>query len=359
MTLPIPAGPIRQIYADYPTYAAFPVSCRTALGTALVFYRGNGCGHVTSSPVSVLRRQPVESPRWGDPIIANPAAGFSGVACEDEDAGGRILLTCNSAGFYPSVVWSDDDGLTWSDPVALPCAFGGNNVATGAVWVDGEFLVAAYGPAYFASPLPATTIRIYASSDRGATWALRGSTVTVVNRAAQEPTLVVLADDRLAMLVRSPGAAGANDYIYTATSTDVGQTWTAMGGSGFAGLQIPFASGQPNAVVLPAPDNRVLVVHRGQSERDAKPCTSYPTVVSLLDEGAQAYLIAGSNDKRFQQLDLVGGDPRMCLYGTWLPGWWGTPDRLIWSVHNTGLPPGNLSNSKATATLYEREIAWA
>lgn len=369
-TLPAPAGPIRQL-ADENTYCGFPVTIRSSAGTGLVAYAGGGPGHVPNVRLFRVRRLPPGAARWSAPITI-AASGGSGLATEDAAAGGRVF-----AAVANGISWSDDDGLTWSPIVALPGQVPGHLVTGGPTWSDGTLYVPTYE---WASATDSTNlIRVYASTDRGLSWSLRGS-VTIAGRPAyapgkgpaQEPVMVVLADGRLGVLIRSDGAENPDataynyflDAIYLSTSTDKGYTWSycsgQQGSPGFAGWRIPYATGQPNAVVLA--DGRILVVFRGVSEKTGRTAYSkMPVRVALLAPDGSNYVAAdGTNPELWQQLDLVDGDQRFMVYGSWLPGWQGSCDRLIWAAHNTYTSTGvaDLASPWATATLYERLMTW-
>lgn len=367
--IPVPAGPIQQIYADWPTYAAFPVAHRCADGTALLIYRGGrpvstghlaGAGHACTTPNAQLIRQPPGAQWWSKPsllIPAGPVVGFGGLTGECATYGGRVLAAVRVNGQAGSV-FSDDSGLTWSGFVPVPSLVGGE-IPGGTCSREGLFYLATQGVTSSSNPTP--VVRVY--SGDGVTWT-QLSTVSIPGRWAQEPVIVTLADGRLGLLIRSdddPAGSVGYDYIYSSTSDD-GINWSPMTNSGaYLGLQIAHGSGQPNTHVLPSGD--VIVVHRGKTEPLTRvgtatkpPVWGQPVAVSLLDPALQK-IVNTEGKAAYQFMDLVDGDMRWMTYGTWLPGWQGSKDRLIYSVHNGPVLP-DWANDDATATLYQREMDW-
>lgn len=352
MTLvPVPDGPIRQIATEN-TYCSAPYAARTQAGTALLAYR-TGLGHVATLPQLRLRRQPAGCDWWTQPaVVANCAPGGLAV----ELGGTRIWLGLAEAdrtgpstatNYRTKVVWSDDDGITWSSPVQIPAVVAGQTIAGSLLWHDDLVYAATYG-----APTSGTydVCRVHTSADRGVTWTLR-ATISVANRHATEPALVVLADGRVAMLIRVP-SAGGYDYIYS-TATANPASWPTPQPA------IYFGSGLPNAKRLP--DNRLVVVHRGQSDASPPPVYAQPIAVSLLDENAGLIpdpLGSGLAGIGYQLLDLAcTGDHRWPMYGDWLPGVDGSPDRLIWAAQHTR-EANALLNPDITAGLYERDVKW-
>ncbi len=356
-TVPVPISPVRAISTEH-TYAAFPAAARSKLGTAIVAYRV-GLGHVPAGGMVRVRRQPVGAAWWSAPInVVAPAPngsgwGTTGIAVEK--TGGRIWLglrkyhrtsVTTTDQDSAHVIWSDDDGLTWSSPVALPTATLGDTFGAGMLWLPNGTLLATV---YHGATIP-RDVRVYASTDRGATWITRAD-VNLGTRTADEPGMVLLADGRVGMVLRSDGVPipGADPpknyyaYMYTTVSADSGATWSTPVQAVWHG------TGGPTLHLLA--DDRIAVVYRGQSEPVNTPVASQPTRVGIL--GPDLTRLEAGGELLQQQIDVVSGDSRRHMYGQILPGWAGSPDRLVWSAENTPQ-----SSDYATATLYERELEW-
>jgi hypothetical protein len=363
-TIPIPDGPIRPV-TDEHAYVAFPSALRVPeTGTALVVYR-NGFGHASTNSQLRLRRQ-TPGGWWSEPTIVTPAAwtgwtfGAGGLTAESASAGGRIYATFarskstgpTTANDYTSwVVWSDNDGLSWSAPSQLPNATAGYTIASGVLWIPeggphGTVLASIYHrPAGAAD----TVVRIYASTDRGASWTTRGN-LAIPRRPADEPQLVRRSDGHLTILIRSDGKQipGSNparyyySYIYTAISTNLGAAWSTPA------PQIYHASGSPNASVLS--DGRIVVIHRGSSEPTGRPHIHNPTRIAMLNPDGVRYMRDGT-ELLHQQMDV--GDLRRSMYGAYLPGWGTDPASVIWSAENSPQ-----SNPNGTAVLYQQAFTW-
>lgn len=367
MSVPVPVGPIRAITTEH-TYAAFPQVDRSAAGTALVIYRV-GLGHVPSGATVRIRRQPTGGSWWSDPIQIAPAPsgtdflwGTGGLASEDTAHGGRIwvgLIKChrtsvNQADQYSAhITWSDDDGLTWSSPLAMPVASAGRTIMGGLLWLpDGTLLASITHSA--SGSVPKTT-RIYASTNRGVTWTVRSTVdVDLGTRQADEPQLTRLTGDRVGLIMRSDGSqiSGSNpakyyySYLYSSVSSDAGATWTEPI------TAVWHASGGPAPTLLP--DGRVAVVHRGQSEPTNIVSGSgmeWPARVTILDED-MAPLRGINSELAFQQMDIVDGDSRRHLYGGLLLGTGDEPHRLVYSLEEDS----SANNDHGTARVYEREF---
>lgn len=365
---PVPTGEIRAITTEQ-TYAAFPQVDRSSAGTALVIYRV-GLGHVAAGSTVRIRRQPTGANWWSDPVqIAAPPAGTDfywntgGIASESAAAGGRIWVglikahktSVNTADQYSAhLSWSDDDGLTWSSPLAMPVASTNRTILSGLLWLPDGTLLASVTHSSSGS-VPKTT-RVYASTNRGVTWTVRSvPDVDLGTRNADEPRLVPLSGGRLGLIIRSDGSliGGSNpqkwyySYLYSAISSDAGATWTEPAWAVWHG------TGGPAPTLLP--DGRVAIVHRGQSEptnHSADDAMLWPTRITVLDENMAALHGIGG-ELALQQLDVVDGDPRRHLYGQLLLGAEGQPDRLVYSLENSAP-----NSPHGTATVYEREIDW-
>lgn len=132
----------------------------------------------------------------------------------------------NGVGVY--IATSTDNGATFGVPIKVPFTWDTASCSSSALVVapNGDWLVPAYGrtsATYY-------QIRLLRSSDRGATWS--GEVTVASGQAAsqnfQEPVIGLLPDGSTLMcLIRVANSDGTSPAIYSCTSTDNGNTWTA------------------------------------------------------------------------------------------------------------------------------------
>jgi hypothetical protein len=217
-------------------YEGFPDLCTTQSGDLLcVFYAG--FKHVPSGPNEKLPRGgKICSARSqdGGKTWSKPQTIYDSPA-DDHDpqitrlADGRIAVTICSypirGTHHPFIIWSNDDGHTWSEGKELDHPLAATEVPQGPiVEMPGRLLMPTYGVVDKADKATAAVVRI--SRDGGKTWpwtpgqVLRSSLTGPDDKSVTEPCIVRLPGNRL-MLVARP-------VMLRWESTDAGETWTPM-----------------------------------------------------------------------------------------------------------------------------------
>ncbi|RDJ35127.1 MAG: exo-alpha-sialidase [Crenarchaeota archaeon] len=141
-----------------------------------------------------------------------------------------------TASTFNRLIYSDDFGETWSDPVDAydtgaeftRWLIGGKPVVTGSG--DDEILLSGYGYVDGTSPIEYKTTCI-ASTDGGLTWSRRSVILdgTGINEQPEEPCMTKLQNGNIFCAVREDGNTGAaSSSIRTFYSDDDGATWTAI-----------------------------------------------------------------------------------------------------------------------------------
>lgn len=212
-------------------YEAFPDVCRTRTGDLLcVFYAGYA--HVSvprpdlpnGARIALVRstdngntwsgaRTVVDSPLDDrDPSITQLSDGRLVVAYMSYDPTRRP----NTHEVF--LVWSRDDGRTWSRPQPVDTPLAGNEAVSDPVreLPDGTLLLATYGSL---TPGAKSSVVLLQSTDRGTTWSAR-ATLSLPDEDLHEPSFVRLPDGRLLMFIRP--------RMRWCESTDGGVTWSKL-----------------------------------------------------------------------------------------------------------------------------------
>lgn len=202
------------------------------------------------------------------------------------------------------VVYSDDDGATWSAWVDLTNGFAQEAFTAGPVceMPDGDLLATIEGTASGAVLNRSShTVR---STDGGLTW---GGEVTIRNyvtdtRPYYETQLLLLDDDTLLAIHRTAASSPGTHYI--STSTDFGFTWSAPA-SAFAGY------GAGNAIQMST--GTLVTVTRQNATGDVILFTS-------IDRGttwdAGTVLVTTTEMEYAQAIELLSGQGElMVIYG--------------------------------------------
>ncbi|HWP41524.1 MAG TPA: sialidase family protein, partial [Tepidisphaeraceae bacterium] len=109
---------------------------------------------------------------------------------------------------------SDDNGQSWSEPLAIYDQTGHGCRSNGIKLSSGELLLPVHS---FAAPHVAGVLR---SDDGGKTWKRFGKIETPEKIGAAEPTIAELSNGRVLMALRT-----RDGFLWTTRSNDRGETW--------------------------------------------------------------------------------------------------------------------------------------
>ena len=188
----------------------------------------------------------------------------------------QSLLTARTC--FLQMIYSDDDGATWSAPVNLNqdvkeewMSFCGTSPGTGVQLRSGRLVVPIY---YNGEHKRHFSAAVVYSDDGGATWKrgkspndgrifegrqIDSRTLDTEAGATHEATLIERADGSLLMLMRNQHPSGK---VAAAVSTDGGETW----GEVYFAQEITEIFCQPNAVPWPSEDCPERVVFANASQ---------------------------------------------------------------------------------------------
>lgn len=263
--VPVAAGPVAQVTSEDRGYNAFPAVVVPEGRRALVAY-GSATTH--DGPLSDLTvRRSGDGVVWSEasvvPLLPEGYAYSPGGAIGAETAaqGGRVYLTVQrvlwpaSGGHTPLeqrywVYTSDDDGTSWQQRAQFPTSPGTWGIGAG------NMLVLPGGGLLFAGYSSDGVVRFLASTDRGASMSLAGSTA-VAGRASSSPQLGQLPDGRIFCVFRSDLTGGQSRYYYVWRTGP--SAWSAPA------LLSPDATTLGSVTVLSA--DTIAIVYRGWSDR--------------------------------------------------------------------------------------------
>ena len=188
----------------------------------------------------------------------------------------QSLLTARTC--FLQMIYSDDDGATWSAPVNLNqdvkeewMSFCGTSPGTGVQLRSGRLVVPIY---YNGEHKRHFSAAVVYSDDGGATWKrgkspndgrifegrqIDSRTLDTEAGATHEATLIERADGSLLMLMRNQHPSGK---VAAAVSTDGGETW----GEVYFAQEITEIFCQPNAVLWPSEECPERVVFANASQ---------------------------------------------------------------------------------------------
>ena len=212
------------------THNAFPSICIAANGDILVSYR-KASGHSAVDGEIVLRRSIDDGATWGGEVTLLSSASwdyrFAGLTTLST---GRIIAEVGRRTTAPAevtngttVIYSDDDGETWSAEIAVTNAYTSWAREGGRIleMPNGDLYCPLYGQDSGDTGANAR-IRLSKSTDGGDTWAHHVQIVAATN-GWYEPGLVYDAEsDVLRCLIRLNSTA-----IYLSTSDGTAASWTA------------------------------------------------------------------------------------------------------------------------------------
>lgn len=227
-----PLGVMKTL-VDNGSHPGFPYAITAPDGNIVLAYR-EGANHAPSKGVIKVARY-----TQGGAVVQAPTTVSSEATYDARDSGltvladGRIALTYfiwDQLTEVPlldacRVMFSSDNGATWSAPVVIDSAFTTWSAAAGAIvqLANGHLLLPTYGVSAGQSFQHAHVSR---STDGGATWAPLGVIAngdTQGSRHYQEPNIILTDRGDLLALIRSDTALAH----YKSRSSDGGATWTA------------------------------------------------------------------------------------------------------------------------------------
>ncbi len=216
-------------------YNAWPVICRNQPGDLLCAYTKAFSHHNDNVGNAVLKVSSDEGVTWGSEveIYFDSTPLWSSIIGIATISTGRVLATLWRDNYAVSgtgeagLVYSDDDGATWTSWIALTNGFTQEAFGAGPVveLPGGNLLVTIEG-SNSGDPIANRSSHTLLSTDQGATW---GSEVTVADYATYtrpfyESHLLILDTGDILCIHRTSGGPGTH---YVSTSTDNGATWGA------------------------------------------------------------------------------------------------------------------------------------
>lgn len=239
---------------------------KNGAGDLLAFYE-IGTSETSTDFIGGYRKSTDGGNTWGAFVTIAPSMP-SGINAACVTSTGRILVSGGSGTNDPWVMYSDDDGATWSSTITLPkYSHQTFSIGNPLQHSSGVIVQGVYG-----SNTGDTGTRngVVRSTDNGLTW---GSIITIggANTNYNEFTLVELPDTTIQAYIRKD--PGGNDFVHVATSTDAGLTWSPITSTGLA-----CTPGLP--LVMLEPDTQALVLFYRQ------PTTEIPLYTYSFNYGA-------------------------------------------------------------------------
>lgn len=231
-------------------YNAFPWVTANKFGTLVMVYR-HGTAHV-SDQGAVMMRTSADGVTWSSATaITSPAAGHDhrdpSIVCTQT---GRLIVNFfdynGSAVIGLDSIFSDDGGATWSSP-ASHTVYSSYTATSGAILQhsSGALIWPVYGQN---SGDTADRCGVLVSWDDGITWGAV-TNISAASSAYTEMTLVEFADRSVHAFIRND----VNNFIFTASSTDIGATWSSITSLGWS-----VTNGRPAAILVPASQALIL-----------------------------------------------------------------------------------------------------
>lgn len=249
----------RVIIADSSRYFAWPVITRLADDRLFLAYTDASGHHLDNDGAAVGRFSSDNGDTWGAQFtIYDDPSLFATVYGVSQASTGRIFaaLWRDDAGVAATgeagLVYSDDNGVTWSAWVSLDAASGFTQESYSAGPVvelpNGDLVMTVEGTFSGQTPILHETSRLIRSTDNGATW---GSPVDIAlyatyTRPHYESKLVLLPSGTLLCLHRTSNAPGT---IYINKSLDNGLTWDVPVAI-FSGYGAPSTTRLANGVLV-------------------------------------------------------------------------------------------------------------
>jgi hypothetical protein len=221
------------------SYDAFPQLYQLPSGKLVMFHK-QGVSHEGEGD-GVMRTSTDQGKTWSNPVVVLTEPGkYVGLSGGEVTPTGRIvqfyfIATIGVGTDEIGYIYSDDEGVTWSDRITIPMGSNNGGGPTGKMLsiADGKLMQCWFG---YDGPYntAGTVYTLYAifSADNGATW---GSQVTIAtgmtdtNTAWTECSFVYLEGSNLVGLVRRDTAS----YYRQFKSEDNGATWTNQGDATF------------------------------------------------------------------------------------------------------------------------------
>ncbi len=214
-------------------YEAFPDICRTPDGELLVVFYA-GYGHV-SFPTDDLPngaricmvRSTDDGRTWSDAevVVDTPLDDRDSSITQLRNGDLLVTFMTYSKGRAPThavqTIRSSDNGATWSEPLAVPVIFDGNQAVSEPVTelADGTLLLPIYG-SWADNSKPGTPCGVLISTDGGRTWPEHAILEPAGRENLHEPAIVVLPDGRIYMQIRP--------VMMWSESVDGGRTWSPV-----------------------------------------------------------------------------------------------------------------------------------
>lgn len=267
------AAPLSDAYAPYivqttveddGVYNAWPVITKLLDGRLMMGYTKTPNHHGTNISNVIVRFSTDLGVTWGSEFVAyNDPSKFSTVYGVSQSSTGRIF-----AGLWrdfwnvqrsaeAGLIYSDDNGVTWTDWIDLSAAseFTWQALTSGPVvqLSNGDLVITIEG-SDIAQGEDNRSSKLIRSTDDGATW---GNPVMIASYVADgrpyyESKIVRLAGANLRCIHRTADVAG---NCYTNTSADNGYTWTTPVVA-FPGDSAPSVTKMPNGeLVIPTRSN--------------------------------------------------------------------------------------------------------
>lgn len=261
---------------------SFPSLARLADGTLFLVYRV-GTTHSTSKGVIVKRTSTDGGATWSaaSTIITDATYDVRDPGVTLLSSGRLIIAYKMTNHTIPAsiadgarVIYSDDDGVTWSAEITINSALTSySGCSARIVEKNGTLYLPIFGKN---TGDTYESVSVFTSTDDGETW---GGEVTVANgetdsKNYQEPNILALSNGQLLCLLRSDSSPASANRIRSSVSNDSGLSWEATTEL-FAGY------GRPSCAQLS--NGMIIVIYRDVSDLQADYRTSSDGGVTWAD----------------------------------------------------------------------------